>query len=38
MILAHADHPEMFFAGLLVGAMLVLAQIAYREFKERSKR
>ena len=29
-VLAHADHPEMFVAGLLVGVVLATAHYAWR--------
>ena len=33
-ILAHANHPEMFFLGLAVGALLVLAQTTWRRTRK----
>jgi hypothetical protein len=29
-VLAHADHPEMFVAGLVVGVALAVAHVAWR--------
>lgn len=33
-ILAHADHPELFFMGLITGVVLVLAHVAYRAVRK----
>ena len=30
LIIAHANHPEMFVAGLVAGVLLTLAHMAYR--------
>lgn len=30
LIVAHANHPEMFIAGLVAGVVLTLAHMAYR--------
>ena len=31
-VLAHADHPEMFVAGLLAGIALAAAHLAWKRF------
>lgn len=33
-ILAHANHPEMFIAGLAVGAVLMLAHFAWNRARK----
>jgi hypothetical protein len=36
-ILAHADHPEFFFIGLLAGAALAVVYLAYRKVKNSNR-
>lgn len=33
-ILAHANHPELFVAGVVVGAVLALAQMAWNRARK----
>jgi len=33
-VIAHADHPEMFVMGLVVGALLAVVHIAWRRAKK----
>lgn len=33
-VLAHANHPEMFIAGLVAGAVIVLATVVYKRAKK----
>jgi TRAP-type C4-dicarboxylate transport system permease large subunit len=35
LIVAHANHPEMFVAGIVVGVLLTLAQMAVRRVGKR---
>lgn len=37
MLLAHADHPELFFAGLVAGFALVILYRAYESSRGRKR-
>lgn len=34
LVIAHANHPEMFLAGLVVGALLMLAHFAVQRARK----
>ena len=34
LIIAHANHPELFIAGVVVGAALMLAQMAWTRVRK----
>ena len=34
-IIAHANHPELFFTGVIVGAVLALAHVTVQYFRNR---
>lgn len=34
LVLAHANHPELFVAGLLVGAVITFAMVAYKRVRK----
>jgi len=34
LIVAHANHPELFIAGLVVGAVLALAHVAWNRARK----
>jgi hypothetical protein len=33
-VIAHADHPEMFVVGLLVGVVIAVAHLAWRKIRK----
>ena len=34
MVIAHADHPEMFFAGVMAGVLLAVGMYIYNRKKD----